>query len=276
MYSNRLSAASIHHVIPCGVLTEISFKWGREAITILSAYRPVINPEPGSLRSIVESLTNSDLELNFWNLISDYSDKSSVLLCGDLNLSPRQLDKKITDLGLFAKRIPFTGDHYSFRRWDSIHNTLQRSSIDHLIWNGEKIPTCSLTQDGFFALDHIPVIVDTKLLAPSHYSKITKFKRNPTLKFSDKGACRKFLNLTTRHADQILAGTCPPQSLSDLTTHSVDIVKSIYKRRNNARTPSLWSPIAAFLALRCSALGSTIRLGQSYPSERNHHQHRSG
>jgi hypothetical protein len=41
MYSNRVSNPSIHHVIPCGVLTELSCKWGGELITILSAYRPV-------------------------------------------------------------------------------------------------------------------------------------------------------------------------------------------------------------------------------------------
>ncbi len=37
--------------------------------------------------------------------------------------------------------------------------------------------------------------------------------------------------------------------------------KTFTKKRNNSRSPALWSPIAALLSIRCSALGSTIRLG---------------
>ena len=50
MYSNRVERPSIQHIIPCGVLSELSCRWGGADITILSIYRPVINPESGSLR----------------------------------------------------------------------------------------------------------------------------------------------------------------------------------------------------------------------------------
>jgi hypothetical protein len=137
MYSNLIERPTINHILPCGVLSELSCRWGGEDLTILSIYRPVLNPEPGSLRSIVESLTNSPLESCLWNLISDFASRSSIILCGDFNLSPSQLDKRLTYLDLFIKRVPFTGDHYSFRRWDSTRQVLQRSSIDHLVWNGQ-------------------------------------------------------------------------------------------------------------------------------------------
>jgi hypothetical protein len=184
-----------------------------------------------------------------------------VIIGWDFNLSPNQLDKRLTDLDLFVKRVPFTGDHHSFRRWDSSRNVMQRSSIDHLVWNGAKIPSCSLTEDGFFALDHIPIIVDTRILASKSEAKITRLVRNATLKFSDRGACRRYVNRINRHADSFFDGLSSPPTLLDLTNKSVEIVNDIHKRRNNLISPSLWSPIAAILSLRCSAIGSTIRLG---------------
>jgi hypothetical protein len=250
MYSNLISNPSIHHVIPCGVLTEFSCKWGGEAITFLSAYRPVLNPEPGSLRSGGESILNSELESKFWEHICDYSNRASVFLCGDFNLSPSNLDKKIDELDLFARRIPFTGDHYSFRRWDSSRNVLQRSALDHLVWNGSNIPSCHLTQDGFFATDHIPVIIDTKLVSSNYKTRITKLIRNPTLKFSDKGACRRYISRINKQADKLFGDSLPLPSLQTLTDTSVEIVNNIHKRRNSALSPSLWSPIASLLSLR--------------------------
>ena len=50
-------------------------------------------------------------------------------------------------------------------------------------------------------------------------------------------------------------------SLHQITAESTLLVDSIYKRRNNKRSPSIWSPIAHFLNLRLSALGATIRAG---------------
>ena len=160
-----------------------------------------------------------------------------------------------------AKRIPFTGDHRSFRRWDPARNSFQCSSIDHLVWNGKIIPSCSLALDGFFALDHIPVIIDTRILTQHLATKITPMIRNHVLKTSDKGACRKFVTRTCRQADKLLSSGSPPPSLGDHTRSSVDIVNDIHKRRNSLLSPPLWSPIASLLALRCSALGSTIRIG---------------
>jgi hypothetical protein len=171
------------------------------------------------------------------------------------------LDRKLADDEFFVKRIPFTGDHRSFCRWDPSRNTFQCSSIDHLVWNGKNIPSCSLTTDGFFSLDHIPIIVDTRMQAQLNPTKITRMVRNHVLKTSDKGACRKFVTRICRQADKLFLTGSPSPTLEELTRSSVDISNDIHKKRNNLLSSSLWSPIASLLALRCSALGSTIRIG---------------
>ena len=48
-------------------------------------------------------------------------------------------------------------------------------------------------------------------------------------------------------------------SLQDITRISMDAVRKINGRRNNKRSPSIWSPMAHLLNLRLSAIGSTIR-----------------
>ena len=80
-----------------------------------------------------------------------------------------------------------------------------------------KIPNCWLAQDGFFALDHIPVVVDTRLLASRYKTKITRLVRNATLKFSDKGACRRYVNRIQRQSDLLFNDSYPPPLLSTLT-----------------------------------------------------------
>jgi hypothetical protein len=50
-------------------------------------------------------------------------------------------------------------------------------------------------------------------------------------------------------------------SLHQITAESTLVVDMINKKRNNKRSPSIWSPIAHLLNLRVSALGSTVRAG---------------
>jgi hypothetical protein len=143
------------------------------------------------------------LEDGIWSEIGKAAAKGSVFVCGDFNLTPSQLDNTLNEKSISAKRIPYTGEYHSFRRWDSIRNVMQRSSIDHLVWNGTVIPTCTLAADGFFCLDHIPTIVNTKCCSKLKNTVITKMRRNPNLKHSDKGACRKFVNRTLKQATRI-------------------------------------------------------------------------
>jgi hypothetical protein len=98
-------------------------------------------------------------------------------------------------------------------------------------------------------------------MSSTYKTKITKLRRNPTLKVSDKGACRRYISRINKQADKLFGDSLPLPSLQTLTDTSVEIVNNIHKRRNSALSPSLWSPIASLLSLRCSALGSSIRLG---------------
>ena len=132
------------------------------------------------------------------------------------------------------------------------------SSLDHLVWNGQGKPTCRLADDGWFALDHIPVVSDTGLSAINPHIKPTELKRNPTLNCNDKGACRRFVNGMNAMVNKLKDGISN-LTLEQITSESTRIVNEINKRRNNKRSPSIWSPIAHILNLRVSALGSTVR-----------------
>ena len=88
---------------------------------------------------------------------------------------------------LVTKRVPFSGEFHTFRRWDSISNIMQKSSIDHLVWNGAETPSVSVAADGIFTLDHIPLVVDTSISTIRRTTKITNMKLNPTLKYNENG-----------------------------------------------------------------------------------------
>jgi hypothetical protein len=185
-------------------------------------------------------------------------DLGPTLLCVDFNLSPSKLDELLLKSGHYNKRIPFTGEHHSFRRWDSINEHLQKSSIDHIVWNGVERSTCKLADDGWFLLDHIPVLVNTGVLSDITSTKPMEFKRLPSLNCNDKGACRRFISEMNRQVNS-LNDDLSNLSLQDITRISMGAVTKINKRRNNRRSPSIWSPIAHLLNLRLSAIGSTIR-----------------
>ena len=137
---------------------------------------------------------------------------------------------------------------------------MQRSSIDHLVWNGAANPQCHLATSGLFTTDHVPVIVNTAITTASKITKITLMKHNVTLDNSDKGAVRRFISRTKKLADKMGDGLSS-LSLPELTKASVDIVRDIHNRRHTKRNPEIWSPISRLLSLRLSALGSTVKLG---------------
>ena len=262
MFSNLISKPKVTHLIPFGVLSSLDCRWGVTDISILSVYRPILNDDPGSLRSIVEKSIDTNLENRLWKTMADRTDLGPCYIGGDFNLSPTQLDSFISTSDLTARRIPMHGEIFSFRRWDSIRQIMQRSAIDHVLWNGPDHPQCSLAPDGYFALDHIPVILNTKTSAAKRFTRITKLKRNPTLNSSDKGACRKFVSRTEKLANSLKqSSTLDSISLLELTEKSVKIVHDIQNTRNSLLSPSNFSPIARLLSLRLSALGSTVRLG---------------
>ena len=260
MYSNRITKPKVDHIIPLGVLTSLEGRWHHQDFTLLSIYRP---PEDGgdiSLRNVVSSSIDCDLEKRLWEAIEDRMDNGPTWLSGDFNLSPTKLDEKLLSIGHMFRRVPFTGEHKSFRRWDSVHGRMQVSSLDHLVWNGCGPSSCTLADDGWFCLDHIPVICNHGILSSSIHTKPLEFKRNPTLNCNDKGACRRF----SKGLERIVARLGPDigsLSLTDITNESMKLVASICKRRNNRRSPSIWSPLAHVLNLRISALGATVRMG---------------
>jgi hypothetical protein len=127
-----------------------------------------------------------------------------------------------------------------------VHGRMQVSSLDHLVWNGFGPSSCTLADDGWFCLDHIPVISNLGIYSSTKHTKPLEFKRNPTLNCNDKGACRRF----SKGLEKIVARLGPDLgslSLADITNESMALVESICKRRNNRRTPSIWSPLAHVL-----------------------------
>ena len=137
---------------------------------------------------------------------------------------------------------------------------MQVSSLDHLVWNGFGPSSCALANDGWFCLDHIPVISSLGIFSSTKHAKPLELKRNPTLNCNDKGACRRF----SKGLEKLVAKLGPDLnslSLQEITNESMQLVSSICKRRNNKRTPSIWSPLAHVLNLRVSALGATVRMG---------------
>ncbi len=192
MYSNRITKPKVEHILPLGVLTSLEGRWHLQDFTLLSVYRP---PEDGgeiSLRSVVSSSLDGDLEAKLWGTIEDKMDNGPTWLCGDFNLSPTKLDEKLQTIGHIFRRVPFTGEHKSFRRWDSVHGRIQVSSLGHLVWNGFGPSSCTLADDGWFCLDHIPVISNLGIYSSTKHTKPLELKRNPTLNCNDKGACRRF------------------------------------------------------------------------------------
>ncbi len=121
-------------------------------------------------------------------------DRGPVWLCGDFNLAPTKLDDKLSSIGHHLKRIPFTGEYRSFRRWDSVNEHLQRSSLDHLVFNSTGESSCALAEDGWFSLDHIPVVVYAGIYSDQKTIPPTELKRNASLNCNDRGACRRFLS----------------------------------------------------------------------------------
>ena len=148
MFSNLIDRPKVSHIIPFGILSSLDCRWGSTDISLLSIYRPPLNDLPGSLRNLARSKIGSDLEGLLWESISQKMDKGPLYLCGDFNLAPTHLDALLPEKELLARRIPFQGPNHSFRRWDSVNKVMQRSSIDHLVYNGAKAPQCHLATSG--------------------------------------------------------------------------------------------------------------------------------
>jgi hypothetical protein len=259
MHSNRISKPKISHLLPLGILSSIDGKWKKQDFCLLSIYRP---PEDGgdtSLRALASDAIGSDMEPKLWDMIENRMNMGPTWLCGDFNLAPSKLDDFLVGRGNLYRRIPFSGEYRSFRRWDSVNEHMQQSSLDHLVWNGQGRPSCTLAADGWFATDHTPVVLNSGLQSDDIHIKPTELKHNPSLNCNDKGACRKFLLGMERFASS--GRDIDLLSLQDITDQSLKIVQNINKRRNNSRSPSIWSPLAHILNLRVSALGSTIRSG---------------
>ena len=198
------------------------------------------------------------MEEVLWERINLKMDLGPTWLTGDFNLSPSKLDERLLLSGHYNKRIPFIGDHHSFRRWDSVNEHLQKSSIDHVVWNGVDSSSCRLSEDGWFLMDHIPILINTGVLSDSTTTKPLVFKRLPSLNCNDKGACRKFISEMNRLVNS-LDDNLSSLSLQDITRISLNAVTKINNRRNSKRSPSIWSPVAHLLNLRLTAIGSTIR-----------------
>ena len=203
MYSNLIDRPSVSHVIPFGVLSSRSCRWGPNDVNLLSIYRPPINDLPGSLRVLTTEKIKGDLEDCIWDNVMSRMDKGPVYLAGDFNLPPTHLDVLLIKKEILARRIPFLGPHHSFRRWDSINKVMQKSSIDHLIWNGAANPQCHLATSGLFTTDHVPVIVNTAVTTTSRRTKLTRMKHNVTLDNSDKGAVRRFIARTNKLVNNV-------------------------------------------------------------------------
>ncbi len=258
MYSNRVCRPKIKHLMPLGTLSSLDGRWKDQDFSFLSVYRPPLEGTDTSLRALVNTDLGTDMEDALWERIESKMDEGLTWLCGDFNLSPTKLDERLLSMGHYNKRVPYTGDHYSFRRWDSVNENLQQSSIDHVVWNGVERTSCSLATDGGFTLDHVPVIVNTHRLSDLSAVRPLEFKRLPTLNCNDKGACRKFISEMNRVVNS-LNDDLSHLSIQEITRISVETVGRINKRRNNKRSPSIWSPIAHLLNLRISAIGSTVR-----------------
>ncbi len=238
MYSNRVVRPIIKHHMPLGILSSLDGRWKDQDFSFLSVYRPPTDGTPTSLRNLVDAEIGSDLEEVLWSKIFNKMDLGPTWLCGDFNLSPAKLDETLAKAGHYNRRIPFTGEHESFRRWDSVNEHLQRSSIDHVVWNGVDRSTCSLAADGWFLLDHIPVIIDTGIRSSDTVCKPLEFKRLPSINCNDKGACRRFINEMNRKVNG-LNDDMSGLSLQDITKLSMEIVTKINNRRNNKRSPSI-------------------------------------
>jgi exonuclease III len=149
MFSNLVCRPKITHTIPYGVLSNLDCRWGSKDISIISIYRPTMNDEPGSLRTITETAISSNLENRIWKTISERSDLGPCYIAGDFNLSPSQVDDAILTRNITTRRVPMHGEIFSFRRWDSRKRVMQKSAIDLLLWNG---------------LDHPPMYAGTRRL----------------------------------------------------------------------------------------------------------------
>ena len=88
IYSNRIDRPRVSHVIPFGVLSLLSCKWGHNDVNLLSVYRPPISELPGSLRVLTTEKINGDLEECIWNSIDSRMEEGPIYLCGDFNLPP--------------------------------------------------------------------------------------------------------------------------------------------------------------------------------------------
>ena len=258
MCSNKITKPKIKHLMPLGVLSSLDGKWKNQDFSFLSVYRPPLDGTDTSLRALTTKALDCDMVDVLWERINLKMDLGPTWLTGDFNLSPSKLDERLLLSGHYNKRIPFTGDHHSFRRWDSVNEHLQKSSIDHVVWNGVGSLSCKLTEDGWFLMDHIPILIDTGVLSDSMSHKPLEFKRLSFLNCNDKGACRKFISEMNRLVNS-LDDNLSSLSLQDITRLSMSAVTKISTRRNNKRSPSIWSPIAQLLNIRLSAIGSTIR-----------------
>ncbi len=102
--------------MPLGVLSSLDGKWKNRDFSFLSVYRPPLDGTDTSLRALTTKELERDMEDVLWERIESKMDLGTTWLCGDFNLSPSKLDERLLLSGHYNKRIPFTGDHHSFRR----------------------------------------------------------------------------------------------------------------------------------------------------------------
>ena len=102
LFSDIIKDPEITQHLPHGKLTHLMGSWHDRVFEILSVHRPQADNIPkGQL--VTDEMYEGEALL--WSYIGDYSEDTYILLLGDFNLSPDQLDDRLSDDAPESRRI---------------------------------------------------------------------------------------------------------------------------------------------------------------------------
>ena len=149
------------------------------------------------MRLVLDLEYKGKFEEHFWNELKLVSDGRNVIVGGDFNMDPNKMRKEINKYGLDISLTPNSGQT-TFRRWDSVNERQQESSIDHIMISKETQGGMSTVDAGTDAKDHAIIVGWINLSGGIKRVKEKKAVRVSTIRPTDKGAIRQYERIFKR------------------------------------------------------------------------------
>ena len=173
-------------ILNYGVADKIDMKWRNEQITIIPTYRPCMNKAAGSLRTAMGN-ESEDFEERYWDSIRRSLKGNRIVWGGDFNLNRNDLRGRIT--GMEMDLLELEEGAYTYIA--EVGGEDRGRVIDHVMVRGCNAES-SVTEDGSFVRDHIPLVVAIEVLGKTKREGNRRKETYPTMiRAGDEGAKKK-------------------------------------------------------------------------------------